>query len=150
MVMPKFPFSLFDFKNITKFDIKHYKADAAAGVQLDAVMYVCPDHKIALLLFLSINATKTTPTNLLVHIARVYETPPEEVWYQDLLSEDVGTASASWPSGKAAASNVCGWHLCFLFPGDGILVRHALTVAETIAHLGVYHIIEYNDPRYEK
>lgn len=149
MVMPKLPFSLFDFKRIVKFEPQFFVEEAAAGAALNYTMYTCPTHKFAWILKINIEVTKTTGTALNIDIVRK-KAPKSEGWYESLFLETIGGENISWPSNKASAVNSPAYHIALLFPGDKIQIGHALTAAETIDHYGTYHIIEYNDPRYEK
>lgn len=151
MVMPKLPFSLFNFKYITSFDPKYYRASAAAGVDIDEEVYTCKDHHFAWLLSFNIDVVKTTGTNLEIGISRVYGAPkPAPTFIQYLIKETIGTETVNWPSAKTAAVHSVANHPLFLFPGDLLWVVQDLTALETIDHEGFYHIIEYKDPRYEK
>ena len=151
MVIPKFPFSLFDFKHIDKFGPLATKiAEAAAGAAIpETVIYTCPDYKFALILQASVVSTKTTSTAFTMAIIRAKRNNITGI--QDwLLIEDLGTSESviSWPMSKPTTSWCLGWTLVFLFPGDTIKISHALTAAETIEDKVEIIGIEYSDPRY--
>ena len=150
--MPKLPFSLFDFKNIDRFEIVAKKVSSVAGVAIpETMIYKVPDYKFTLLLQASVLSTKITSTAFAMYIIRA--TVGNVTLIQDwLINEDLGTteASMSWPSSLATTTHGLGWTLVFLFPGDEIRIAHALTAAETIEDKVGLTLIEYSDPRYEK
>jgi len=146
MVMPKLPFSLFNFKNIDKFAPIVKEIEAAAGVVIPVTtIYKCPDHKFAWLLGVHCQLVKTTGTAL-----RCDHVRPDATVAHSLIVETAGTGSFSWPSGKTTGEHVPGWFPLFMFPGEILSVQQALTALETIYHLWTVDRIEYDDPRYEK
>ena len=152
MVMPKLPFSLFDFKYIDKFEVIDKKMVAAAGVAIPSTtIYTCPDFKFALLLQATIGSIKTTSTEMALKLIRYDHHGIGEV-SDLLLNETFGTSESylSWPMAKASANWALGWTLVFLFPKDIIEYSHALTLAETIVDTVALVLIEYSDPRYPK
>lgn len=150
MVMPKLPFSLFDFDRMLHFGPKYKRLAAAAGDAIPSTaIYEVPQHTIVLLMKLSVNVAKTTGTALSVHVER--KNPDETINSTEvLISETADTGPYSWPSGKATGSHVLGWFINFLLPGDIIYLSHALTALETIVDNVSMFLIEYKDPRYEK
>jgi len=150
MVMPKLPFTLFDFDRMSFFGVKNKVLESAAGVAIPTTtIYTVPEHKMALLLNLKVQVAKTTATELLVRVIRKEKDETLDT-SEALIRESAADNYFSWPSGKTAGAHVFGWHLLFLFEGDAIDASQALTAAETIKHTFSWLIIEYDDPRYEK
>ena len=149
MVMPKFPFSLFNFDYIDKFGPIRALVTSAAGDAIpETVIYKVPDHKFALLLSASVTITKTTATSMQLYIKHP---SINHVLGQDwLINETLSSVAVSWPDSQPSTDHGLGLALVFLFPGDTINVAQALTLGETISHQVILNIIEYSDPRYEK
>ena len=150
-MLPKFPFSLFDFKHIDKIEPLQKTLSSSAGNAIAlTTIYEVKDHKFVLLLGMSITVTKTTGTALLAFIERKNKIAAALTFVDTLIQETADTGPYSWPSQKTAAEHTVGWHLCFMFPGDKIRVSQALTAAETILHEILIHRIEYSDPRFKE
>lgn len=159
MVLPAFPFSLFDFKYINKFEPICHQVDAAAGDAIpETVIYEVPEHKFALLLGIHVLSTKTTSTEFICYIIRNKENmeikglPDTTAIANALITETLGDTEAlvSWPAAKTPSLWVPAWHLYFLHAGDKIAISHALTALETIEDIVTVQRIEYNDPRWEE
>ena len=147
--MPKFPFSLFDFRYIDKFGPMHFLVEAASGIAIpETMLYKVPDYKFTLILSACVNVTKTTATSMQLYILHLTRHGADSAEY--LINEDAGTGvlAQSWPSSKATTDAGLGWCLKFLFPGDTINVAQALTAVETIRLEAILDLIEYSDPRY--
>ena len=149
MVMPKLPFSLFDFNHINKFGPITKTLGAAAGADIATNLYTIPPFKFALILSVSVESVKTTSTRFEAYITRK---AVHDSFVEHLIDETLGSTEhhASWPPAKAPATWIMAWHLLLMFPGDVLSIRHALTAAETIIDDISVSRIEYNDPRYEK
>ena len=150
-MLPKFPFSLFDFKNIDRIEPIFKRLNAAAGDAITTTtIYEVPQHKFALLLGVGLVVTKTTATELNLHILRNFKIGASKTFADYLLTEDVATSKIGWPSAKTAADHTLGWHLCFMWAEDQLRVSHALTAAEVIQHDITINRIEYSDPRFKE
>jgi len=143
--MPELPFSLFDFSRIDKIEPFHKHFETAAGGAIAPQnLFVVPEHKIVLILGVNVLVEKSTGTALTCSVVRNLGGG------EDLILETADSGPYSWPSGKATAKHVIGWHLLWMFPGEAIAISHALTAAEVITHDWIVSRIQYRDPRFEK
>ena len=146
MVMPKLPFSLFDFKLIQKIEPILWEKISGAGVAIPVtIIYTVPEHHFVWLLGINVTVTKITGT--LMYYAIVRKKGGADMLIYESAAD---TGQYAWPSAKTPSLQTPAWFPLFLFEGDTIKVSHALTAAETIAHSTMIHRIEYKDPRYEE
>lgn len=150
LVLPAFPFSLFDFKYIEKFGPIHHNTKAAAGVAIpETTLYTCPEHRFALILGACARSIKTTATSFSMYIVHAERQGADMQEY--LMHETIGSGTypLSFPNSKESTEWGIGWRLLFLFPKDEIRIAQSLTAAETIEVETIIDLIQYKDPRYE-
>lgn len=144
LVMPKLPFSLFNYEYIIDDKPLYDTESAAAGNVISHEIRLAPGENVddeipsGRMMWLRsfvLGSAKTTGTALSVYIVR--KKWPGSSWTgkETLFAETIGTDVLSWPfTTKLAAGYELGNCILMLFPGDKIAVAHALTAAETIVH----------------